>query len=197
MIIKTHDEFKIDGSKEEIVNDIFEILLAFAKKSKGEFSVHMMVKDLTDLYSKKVEEQISADIEKLYKNLNYGLFPGTKKSLALMKDIKLKTIFDIEVDNVLAFLNENANPKYSFHITNEADQDELDVMMHMGDAILLNFAYNRSDCQLSKVITKEINWHLHQISINDKDYYNGCDAEYLQGYWRNLLIGIKDILSKV
>ncbi len=59
MIIKTSDEFKIDGSKEEIVNDIFEILLAFAKKSNGEFPVHMMVKDLTDLYSKKVEEQIA------------------------------------------------------------------------------------------------------------------------------------------
>lgn len=197
MIIKTEDEFKIEGSREEIVNDVLEVFLAFAKKSEDAVFVYQLAKDLDDLISKKVNEQIEADIEKLYKNSKYGLLDGVKQELALIGDIKLKTIFNNESDYVLACLNENANPKYSFHIMNENDEDELDVMMHLGSAILLNFTYTRADCQLNKVIIKEINWHLHQISRHDRDYYNGCDEEYLQGYWKDLLTGIKDILVKM
>lgn len=198
MIIKTEDEFKIEGSREEIVNDVFEVFLAFAKKSEDDIFVYQLAKDLDDLISKKVNEQIEADIEKLYKNSKYGLLDGVKQGLSFMGDIKLKTIFNNELDHILTCLNENANPKYSFHILTDDDEaDELDVMMHLGDAIMLNFTYTRADCQLNKVIIKEINWHLHQISCHDRDYYKGCDEEYLQGYWKDLLTGIKDILVKM
>ena len=80
MIIKTVDEFKIDGSKEEIINDVFEVFLAFAKKSNGQIPVHMLFKELEDLYSKKVKEQIDADIEKLHRNSNYSLLKGGFKN---------------------------------------------------------------------------------------------------------------------
>lgn len=196
MIIKTVDEFKIDGSKEEIINDVFEVFLAFAKKSNGQIPVHMLFKELEDLYSKKVKEQIDADIEKLYKNSNYGLLKGGFKNPLEMGYVSLKDVFNDELKDVLEKINHNSNSPYSFQITNENDNDELDIIMYMGGAIFLNFVYTKEDCRLSKVIIKEINWHLNQIACNNKDYYNDCDAEYLQGYWKDLLIGIRDTLNK-
>lgn len=53
-----------------------------------------------------------------------------------------------------------------------------------------------SDNELREEFIKEVNVHLYMIEDEDEDYFDDCDADYLKGDWKELLLKIHEITGK-
>lgn len=51
-----------------------------------------------------------------------------------------------------------------------------------------------SDNELCEEFIKEVNVHLDNIESEDEDYFYDCDADYLKGEWKELLLKIHEIV---
>jgi hypothetical protein len=84
---------------------------------------------------------------------------------------------------------QNINIKMDFHA------DDL-VVFSTNNGLLFELIIDEpTDDNLKEALTNELTHHLECIETEDERYFDDCDAEYLKGEWKQLLLKISDTIK--
>lgn len=82
-------------------------------------------------------------------------------------------------------------------VTVDEQADELIVISNASGILFEMIVDELNDENLREEILKEVKHHLESIESEDKDYFDGCNAEYLKGEWKQLLLSIYNVVYSV
>ena len=218
MIMFTETDFRIDGTTDVIIEDVLKVLYAHSKQSEGEnkISVPALMEKLNARYEEALKASMDNAWKKMDLNSNYCIYGMTIRegiltdqagisfrenmygdlSSAITKTAKAELFYQDTLFKAKMIMHE-LGIHYHISVEKTADDTVLNITTLMDGGIVLMCEYTKDDLSLAKILVKEINWHFDMISKHDIDYYKNCDAEYLEGYWKDLLVGIKDTLCKL
>ena len=218
MIMFTETDFRIDGTTDVIIEDVLKVLYAHSKQSSGDdkISVPALMEKLNARYEEALKASMDNAWKRMDQNSNYGIYGMTIRegfltdqtgisfrenmhvdlSSAITKIAKAKIFYQDTLFKA-KMISHELGIHYSILVEKTIYDDVLNITMMMDDEIVLMCEYTKDDLSLIKILVKECNWHLDMISKHDIDYYKNCDEDYLEGYWKDLLVGIKDTLCKL
>lgn len=71
-----------------------------------------------------------------------------------------------------------------------------EVVLREDEKIIFEIPFDE-DSIIEDLIEENCNHHLKMISTKDPEYFEGCDAEYLQNEWKDLILKIKHLVKRV